>query len=91
MQYYVGLIVNELVTNAYKYAFNEEGRSIYLTLTQENKHFQPLVEDDGSGFDTKTQKKSLGSKLIIALVLEQLQGSMLVESVTKLNIPSLLK
>ncbi|MBN2248970.1 MAG: hypothetical protein JW682_01355 [Campylobacterales bacterium] len=73
---YVGLIINELVTNSYKYAFKAEG-IIKVSLFQKNNHFLLTVEDNGTGF--KRQKKessSFGLRLIHALVYEQLGGVM---------------
>jgi len=77
---YIGLIINELVTNSYKYAFKENHGSIKVTLQKgENNSFILTVEDDGSGY-TQENFNSLGLKLIHTLVYEQLKGSMIVET-----------
>jgi two-component system, sensor histidine kinase PdtaS len=48
----IGLIINELVTNALKYAFPEEAEgTITIGLRREGSDFVVLVEDDGVGFD----------------------------------------
>ncbi len=73
---YVGLIINELVTNAYKYAFGTSGGSIGITLTQEHQSYQLSIEDNGAGFDSDTQRSKLGLKLVEALVYDQLGGEM---------------
>jgi two-component sensor histidine kinase len=77
---YVGLVINELVTNAYKYAFGLNKGEIVVNLTQENNMFTLTIKDNGIGFDVKTQKKSVGSKLVETLVEEQLQGKITLKS-----------
>lgn len=67
----LGLIINELVTNCYKYAFagKDTGR-IIITLEEEAKKLLVEVRDDGKGypegFDVQ-QPKSFGMKLIQSL------------------------
>ncbi len=73
----VGLIVNELVTNSFKYAFKEiENCEILLKLDKSQDKYQLQVSDNGIGFpDGKLPKNSgsLGLKLI-HLFTEQLDG-----------------
>lgn len=78
---YVGLIVNELLTNAYKYAFDEQGGSIEILLQKEEEQYHLQVKDNGKGFEP-TQKRhgSLGLILVESLVKEQLRGKMKFES-----------
>lgn len=73
---YIGLIVNELVTNAYKYAFTNNTGSIYISLHHTKEEYILTVEDDGKGFIMDENKKSLGLKLIHSLVYDQLGGEM---------------
>jgi len=73
---YIGLIINELVTNAYKYAFEDIKGSIYISLHHQENHFILIVEDDGKGFVVNNTHKSLGRKLIHTLVYDQLDGEM---------------
>jgi len=73
---YIGLIVNELVTNAYKYAFENNIGSIYISLHHTKENYILTVEDDGKGFVIDENKKSLGLKLIHSLVYDQLGGEM---------------
>ena len=73
---YIGLIVNELITNAYKYAFDKNGGTISITLQQKKDHYFLTVEDDGKGFDIDSKRESLGLKLINTLVYNQLNGEM---------------
>jgi len=73
-----GLILNELVTNCYKHAFNgvDNGR-IHIILRQDEDHIVMRVEDNGVGLppDLDLQNpKSLGITLIRTLS-KQLRGS----------------
>lgn len=74
-----GLLVNEIVSNAYKYAFpgNENGK-ILIELRRLNGHMQLTVNDNGIGFpeDFDFEKsESLGMQLIQALT-NQLDGEL---------------
>ena len=75
----IGLIVNELISNSLKYAF--EGRDhgqIKVSLKEANNTLQLIVADDGIGMPKDSDLGiggSLGYKLIIGLT-EQLQGVM---------------
>jgi len=61
----IGLIVNELITNALKYAF--EGKhhgNIYLNLKSVNDQIELSVMDDGIGKSPLQNKDGFGTKLI---------------------------
>ncbi len=79
----LGLLLNELITNSLKHAFQgrEEG-SIHLSLHQANdKEFDLHYTDDGGGIPLEKQQSdgsTLGVSLIESLV-EQLNGRMTVE------------
>jgi len=78
---YIGLVINELVTNAYKYAFKNGKGIIRVSLhKEETGEYLLVIEDNGSGYSIDKNKKSLGLKLIHALIYDQLEGSMQVES-----------
>jgi len=77
---YLGLIINELVTNAYKYAFTDSTGTIRIILQHHRNHFTLTVEDDGKGFVVTQYPRTLGLKLIHTLVYDQLGGEM--ETVT---------
>ncbi|MCD6065207.1 MAG: signal transduction histidine kinase [Bacteroidetes bacterium] len=75
----VGIILNELITNCFKYAFQDQtpGR-IYISIHKEADHSYLLtVKDNGAGFppgfDLK-QLSSLGMEIILSLA-EQIDGT----------------
>jgi PAS domain S-box-containing protein len=77
------LVVNEILSNAFKHAFKGRKRgNIRVAVTQESDHIRIIVRDDGVGIprDVDVYKTtSLGLKLIRSLVL-QLNGSLSVTS-----------
>ncbi len=77
------LIVNELLCNAQKHAFDKRGGNVSVTLTESEKCGRVLmVEDDGQGttfnFDDKLNS-SMGLKLVKSIV-EQIGGDLRVAS-----------
>jgi PAS domain S-box-containing protein len=75
----IGLIVNEILTNALKYAF-PDGRSgtVHVSLDRSGDTLVLELGDDGAGMpaDFNPEKsKGLGSKLILMLV-EQMTGTL---------------
>jgi two-component sensor histidine kinase len=74
----VGLIINELVTNALKYAF-PDGRSgtVRVSFICQQQTFCLSVEDDGIGTDAEAKPKGsgLGQRLLRSMAI-QLGGSM---------------
>lgn len=74
-----GLLMNELITNALKYAFpNEPGGSVTILLKEENNIIFLGVTDNGVGLpqDFEIEKSdTLGLQLVLTLV-EQLDGSL---------------
>jgi len=69
---YVGLIINELISNAFKHA---QCDTILLQLTNENSDYHLHVEDNGIGFTHETiHTKALGLKLVKTLINNQLNG-----------------
>jgi two-component sensor histidine kinase len=76
----VGLMVNELTTNAFKYAFPDD-RAGTITVRFRNKGVRELeliVEDDGKGCP-EGAKEGLGSR-IVRLLAQQLRGHVKIES-----------
>jgi len=73
---YCGLIVNEAVTNSFKYAFqNESSGQIDISLYKNKNNYHLNIKDNGSGFKEKS-KNSLGLDIIETLALLQLEGSL---------------
>ena len=72
----IGLIVNELLTNALKYAFpNEKKGTIQIRLANTTGKLQLDVNDDGIGMNTKNKKVEYGfGTQLIALLTKQLNG-----------------
>lgn len=66
----IGLVVNELVTNAVKHAFaGREGGAIAVTLSARPNGWRLIVADDGIGMRRKPSKRTdggLGNRLIEA-------------------------
>ncbi|RYU97462.1 tetratricopeptide repeat-containing sensor histidine kinase [Emticicia agri] len=70
----MGLIINELVTNACKYAFpNELNPQLTIQCYEKDKQILLRVTDNGPGFEHAGEKKTFGLKLI-QLFAEKLKG-----------------
>ena len=73
----IGLILCELITNAYKYAFKNTEGSILISLTQEEHDYRLVVQDNGPGlpvdFDL-SKTSSIGLRLVRRLS-RQLNGA----------------
>jgi len=69
---YFGIIVNELITNALKYAFDDVGQ-IDIKLYKNGSHVHLLIRDNGKGFK-ENYKNSLGLEIVNTLVNKQLLG-----------------
>jgi len=79
----LGLIINELITNALKHAFpdNKKG-TLLVSLQRKGKNFELIVQDNGVGSEEEInleKPKSLGLQLVNALTA-QLQGEIKVET-----------
>jgi len=78
---YIGLIINELVTNSYKYAFdNIKNGFIDIIFKKKDNRYLLIIKDNGKGFDMNKKRKSLGLELVYGLIKEQLKGSILCDS-----------
>jgi PAS domain S-box-containing protein len=61
----IGLIVNELVTNALKYAFPSETKgTVMVTLKRVPGELRLTVADDGKGIDIRRADSGLGGRLV---------------------------
>jgi two-component sensor histidine kinase len=75
-----GLILNELATNAFKYAFNRSQKGVVeIQLQKKGKnHLELVVRDNGIGLPHTIdidQSPSLGLKIVSMLAQDQLQGT----------------
>lgn len=71
---YIGLIINELVVNSFKYAFDEEEGELMVSLKKEDDGFVLIVEDNGKGFDMTKREGSFGLILVEKMVASDLKG-----------------
>jgi len=73
-----GLIINELITNAMKYAFvNDDGGILYVKLKENKGKINICIEDNGIGLPENfnvEEAESLGLQLVYTLI-EQLDGT----------------
>jgi PAS domain S-box-containing protein len=61
----IGLIVNELVTNAIKYAFPGEAKgTVTVTLKRARGELRLTIADDGQGLDPRWSDSGLGGRLV---------------------------
>ncbi len=79
-----GLIINELVSNSYRHAFNEKHEGIIeiKAFIEDNERVTIIIRDNGSGIDDdidKLKTGSLGLQLVYSLA-EQLQGTVDLET-----------
>jgi two-component sensor histidine kinase len=74
----VGLIVNEAVTNALKYAFVQNEGRIAVQLKTEAGRASLMISDDGCGFAHRPREGSLGMRLMRRLA-QQIGGKLEVD------------
>ncbi len=74
-----GLIINECVTNSFKYAFLENKGSLYISLKKEQDFYILKICDDGIGIPSEVdtyRSKTLGLRLINSIAKGQLLGEL---------------
>jgi len=72
---HLGIILNELITNSYKYAFDSKEGYISISLVKNNNHKTLIIEDNGKGYDYKKTEDSFGLELVKSLIVDELEGS----------------
>lgn len=87
----IGLIINELVTNALKYAYSNGNRpALHITLKEEDTKLVCTIKDNGIGINEqqwKQKKNSFGKQLITALCKQlRAQQSLVVDEGTQFTI-----
>lgn len=83
---YCGIILNELVTNSFKYAFPLQKGHITISLTKVDALYRLIIKDDGVGYTQNTPSESLGLTLVHTLAKEQLKGSIETDSIGGINV-----
>ena len=85
----LGLIINELVTNSFKYAFKDNSidNEIHIKIYQTNDILKMVYKDNGIGFDKNIDLNNLNSLglELIHILTEQLQGNLTVEDSSGVN------
>ncbi len=62
----MALFIVEAVTNAMKYAFEEDGGEVAVNLTADSETVTLEIRDTGLGYEVKDGSSGLGSKLMVA-------------------------
>jgi len=81
----VGLIINELLTNSLKYAFDENQTAqphIFISVKKENKEMKIIVSDNGKGIPVEfdwENTETLGLKLVNFWIKYQLAGKIILD------------
>ena len=78
----IGLIINELMTNAFKYAYaGVQKPALHISLTKQESLLQLIVADNGKGLDTQQWHEADGSygKELVKTFTQQLSGTLEVE------------
>jgi PAS domain S-box-containing protein len=78
---YLGLLINEILSNSYKHAFRDKDSgkvSIHLIAHQDNE-YELRISDNGLGFPPKP-KIGLG-KVLIETLVEQLEGKVIINNI----------
>jgi len=83
---YCGLILNELVSNSFKYAFENEKGAINISLAKKDMSYELLVSDNGIGYDKTKSSNSLGLILVDTLAKKQLRGNLEFESTNGVSV-----
>lgn len=78
---YLGIILNELLINSFKYAFSKNNAEINISLEKENSKTKLIYKDNGVGFDYEDKKdESFGLTFIEAIVKDELKGDLKFEN-----------
>jgi two-component sensor histidine kinase len=72
----IGIIVNELVMNAVKYAYPDGAGPIHVDLSAQDDNILLSIADDGVGVNAKTDPRSTGmGQRIVAAMAAKLDAS----------------
>lgn len=71
---YLGMIVNEVISNAFKYGFeNQKEGNLKVRMDQKDGHCRLMISDNGEGFKGEVPTSGLGMK-IIRMLTHRLKG-----------------
>ncbi|MCG8569019.1 MAG: PAS domain S-box protein [Spirochaetes bacterium] len=71
----LGIIINELISNSMKYAFQQNGNHVLeISLVSEKKQVKLSVQDNGQGFEVNKDTYGFGLTIVNALT-QQLSGN----------------
>ncbi len=78
----LGLLVCELITNAYKHAFDDRGGKIEVSLVGKPGTLELVVKDNGAGFDQKEAERNTESVGLLLLedLADQIDGKLTVQT-----------
>jgi two-component sensor histidine kinase len=72
----IGIIVNELVMNAVKYAYPDGAGPIHIVLNAQGDDLELSIADDGVGLNVKTDPRSTGmGQRIVTAMAQKLDAS----------------
>jgi two-component sensor histidine kinase len=72
----IGIIVNELVMNAVKYAYPDGAGAIHVDLRAQDDHLLLSIADDGVGLNVKTDPRSTGmGQRIVSAMASKLEAT----------------
>ncbi len=84
---YCGLIINELLTNSFKHAFDKnESGFIKIDFIKTNNEYSLIYSDNGKGYDQNIKKESLGLILIETLTKKQLKAQLDINSTNGIKV-----
>ncbi|WP_422360105.1 tetratricopeptide repeat-containing sensor histidine kinase [Reichenbachiella sp.] len=77
----LGLIINELIANALKYAFEDKKQGeLKVQFAQEDNFYKLKVSDDGVGLPSQWEKKKNMGMRLVQILVEQLDGELAIEN-----------
>lgn len=69
----IGLVINELLTNAFKYAYGGQPGAVTVSLDQYRDSLRLIVSDRGQGMEKTVNGTGFGSK-VLKVLMQSLQG-----------------
>lgn len=77
----IAVIVNELITNAYKHAFVSKQEGIVDIIIKRGEYYSSImVKDNGEGYDQNKASESLGMFMVKRTVRDKLKGKIYIQA-----------